>query len=73
MVSKTYKTMRELGEFETVYEIFSKLPISRIEKEEYQFLFDSVRQNVTEMVNRQDQLTKMYTLLHAVCSRSTNS
>lgn len=52
--------MRELGEFETVYEIFGKLPISRIEKEQYMFLFDSVKQNVTEILNKQDQLNKMY-------------
>lgn len=59
MVNKTYRQIRELGEFETVHEIFGKLPISRIEKESYQFLFDSVRQNVTEIVYRQDQLQKM--------------
>ena len=59
MVNKAYKLMRELGEFETVHEIFGKLPISRIEKEQYQFLFDSVHQNVTEIINQQDQLQKM--------------
>jgi hypothetical protein len=45
--------MRELGEFETVHEIFGKLPLSRIEKEHYMFLFDSVRQSVIELLNRQ--------------------
>ena len=35
MVNKTYKRMREMGEFETVHEIFGKLPVSRIEKEQY--------------------------------------
>jgi hypothetical protein len=59
MVNKTYKNLRELGEFETVNEIFGKLPISRIEKEQYLFLFDSVKQNVDEIIIRQDSLEKM--------------
>jgi hypothetical protein len=59
MVSKAYQLMQEMGEFETVHEIFGKLPISRIEKEQYVFLFDSVRQNVSEILGQQDQLQKM--------------
>jgi|LakMenE18May11ns_1017448.scaffolds.fasta_scaffold5642551_1 hypothetical protein len=53
MVTKTYRKLRELGEFETVTEIFGKLPISRIAKEQYLFLFDSVKQNVDEIILRQ--------------------
>lgn len=59
MVQGSYRKLRELGEFETVNEIFGKLPISRIEKEQYQFLFDSVKQNVDEIIIRQDALQKM--------------
>lgn len=59
MVNKAFQLMQETGEFETVHEIFGKLPISRIEKEQYVFLFDSVRQNVSEILGRQDQLQKM--------------
>lgn len=59
MVNKAFQLIQETGEFETVHEIFGKLPISRIEKEQYVFLFDSVRQNVSEILGRQDQLQKM--------------
>lgn len=51
---QTVQTMhnqnKEDGTFETITEIFQRLPLPRLEKINYKFLFDRVKQNVESIV-----------------------
>jgi len=46
MVMKRYKNLRNDGILESLQDIYSKMPPSRINKESYIFSFDTIKNNI---------------------------
>lgn len=64
MVRVMHSKNKESGKFETIDEIFSRLPMPRLEKSGYKFLFDNLRENVEVILKQEDYLAKLYMQLN---------
>ena len=51
-----HKKNREDGTFETINEIFQRLPLPRLEKANYKFLFEKVKYNVETILGMENKI-----------------
>ncbi len=69
MVMLRYKSLRSSGILESLEDIYSKQPASRIDKDNYIFSFDNVKNHTEEKINDKTKLQKMYLTPHAASPR----
>ena len=59
MVVNKHKQNKEDGSFEAINEIFMRLPLPRLEKISYKFLFDKVKHNVENILSTENKIQIM--------------
>ena len=60
MVAKKFKNMRKNGQLATIEDIYASEPESRLNKDNYNFTFDVMKNNIEEKMSNQGKLQKMY-------------
>ena len=63
MVLAAHRKNKESGVFETIQEIFSRLPLPRLEKNGYKFLFEGLKENVETVLKQEDYLKNLYLII----------
>ena len=59
MVAKKYKMLRSEGILQSLEDIYVRQPSSRIEKEQYNFAFDLLKNDIEEKMITRSKLKKM--------------
>lgn len=59
MVSETHRRNKETGVFETINDIFTRLPLPRLEKNSYRFLFENIKESVENLLEQENQVQEM--------------
>lgn len=64
MVVKTHQWRKEIGLFDTITNVFAKLPLPRIEKNQYRFLFENIKENVELILSEENNIRTLYLIAY---------
>lgn len=54
-----------MGLFDSITNVFAKLPLPRIEKSKYRFLFENIKENVELILNEENNIQALYLIAYA--------